>query len=370
MFRPVAPGTDRNGALRKSPSLSLMLILGIETSCDETGVALYDSHCGLLSHSLHSQATMHAAYGGVVPELASRDHIRHLLPLIQDAVHTAHRQLQAIDVIAYTVGPGLAGALLAGAGVAQALAWALGIPVLPVHHLEAHLLSPRLAPDPPDFPFVALLVSGGHTQLMDVTGVGRYTLLGDTLDDAAGEAFDKAAKLLGLPYPGGPALAELADQAAIRVQPGTNHEKDTLELPRPMIASGDLNFSFSGLKTALLTALNNYPPPLTTAQRIALAQAFQEAATEVLATKAMAALAQCKRERLVVAGGVGANHRLRERLHHAAHRDSTRVYYPPVELCTDNGAMIAFCAAQRLMSGVDHARPPGSFAVHPRMPLL
>jgi N6-L-threonylcarbamoyladenine synthase len=333
-----------------------MKVLGFESSCDETGVALYDSERGLLGHAVHSQVAMHEAYGGVVPELASRDHVQRLVPLLRQVLRQADATLDEIDAIAYTAGPGLAGALLVGASFAASLAMARGIPALPVHHLEGHLLSPLLARDPPDFPFVALLVSGGHTQLMRVTGIGHYELLGESLDDAAGEAFDKTAKLLGLGYPGGPQLAQLA----------THGQPDRHKLPRPMLHSGDFDFSFSGLKTAVLTAVRKQP--LDDTGRADLAAEFQEAVTEVLTTKAMAALRHCRMQRLVVAGGVGANRRLRERLDAAAAHTKARVYYPELELCTDNGAMIAFCGAQRLLAGTpgDHS---GVFSVRPRWPL-
>ncbi|MBZ0091977.1 MAG: tRNA (adenosine(37)-N6)-threonylcarbamoyltransferase complex transferase subunit TsaD [Sulfuricellaceae bacterium] len=313
-----------------------MLTLGIETSCDETGIALYHGERGLLAHALHSQVAMHAEYGGVVPELASRDHIRRIVPLIRETVKMAACELSDVDAIAYTQGPGLAGALLVGASVAAALAYALNIPTLGVHHLEGHLLSPLLEENPPAFTFIALLVSGGHTQLMEVGGVGRYALLGETLDDAAGEAFDKTAKLLGLGYPGGPALSKLAEQGT----PGR------FKLPRPMINSGDLNFSFSGLKTAVLTLARKHAPD--EASRADIARAFQEAIVEVLTVKALAAVQQTGHRRLVVAGGVGANRQLRAQLSGAAQRQGIDVYYPKLEFCTDNGAMIAFAGAQRL----------------------
>ena len=333
-----------------------MLVLGIESSCDETGVALYDTGAGLLADAVHSQVEMHEAYGGVVPELASRDHIRRLTPLLRRVLAEADRRLADIDAIAYTAGPGLAGALLVGASFAVALGFSRGIPVLPVHHLEGHLLSPLLSGEPPAFPFVALLVSGGHTQLMRVASVGHYELLGESLDDAAGEAFDKTAKLLGLGYPGGPALAKLAEDG----RPGR------FKLPRPMLHSPDLDFSFSGLKTAVLTVVRERT--LTAGDRADLAHEFQEAVTEVLAAKALAALAACRLDRLVVAGGVGANRRLRERLDRRAARAGYRVFYPELALCTDNGAMIAFCGAQRLLAGA-HTSSDGGFVVRPRWPL-
>ena len=311
-----------------------MLILGIETSCDETGAALYDTTGGLLGEALHSQVDLHALYGGVVPELASRDHVRRLLPLTRDALRQAGRGLADIDLIAYTQGPGLGGALLVGAAVAAGLGLALDRPVVGIHHLEGHLLSPLLAEPRPEFPFVALLVSGGHTQLMRVDGVGRYRLLGETLDDAAGEAFDKTATVLGLGYPGGPALARLAQSGDAR----------KFAFPRPMLASGDLEFSFSGLKTSVLTRVRALGE-LDTQARADLAASFQEAIVEVLVAKCLAALEREGLKTLVVAGGVGANARLRELLRDAARARGAEVHFPPLALCTDNGAMIAFAAA-------------------------
>ncbi|MDO8959317.1 MAG: tRNA (adenosine(37)-N6)-threonylcarbamoyltransferase complex transferase subunit TsaD [Rhodocyclaceae bacterium] len=338
-----------------------MIVLGIETSCDETGVALYDTARGLLAHAIHSQVAMHEEYGGVVPELASRDHIKRLAPLLGHVLAEAGVAKEAIGAVAYTAGPGLAGALLTGASFAEGLALSLGVPALPVHHLEGHLLSPLLADDPAQFPFIALLVSGGHTQIMCVTQVGAYELMGESLDDAAGEAFDKSAQLLGLGYPGGPALAKLAEAGVA----------GRFKLPRPMLASGDFNFSFSGLKTAVLTAARDRP--LEDLDRADLAAEFQEAATEVLATKALAACRQRRLSTLVVAGGVGANRRLRQRLDEAGKRQGVRVCYPETALCTDNGAMIAFAAALRLLAGgYDVAREQqraGGFAVRPRWPL-
>jgi N6-L-threonylcarbamoyladenine synthase len=332
-----------------------MLVLGIETSCDETGVALYDTEAGLLGHALHSQVAMHAEYGGVVPELASRDHIRRLLPLIRQLLAEFDRELVDLDAIAYTQGPGLAGALLVGSAVAASLGYALRIPVIGLHHLEGHLLSPLLAQPAPRFPFVALLVSGGHTQLMRVAGVGDYELLGETVDDAAGEAFDKTAKMLGLPYPGGPALSDLADRG----------NPQRFRLPRPMAASGDLNFSFAGLKTAVLTLAARHPGDATTHADIAAG--FQQAAVDVLVGKAAAALAQTGLDQLVVAGGVGANRRLREALASRSRKDGFTVFYPPLDLCTDNGAMIAFAGALRLgipaeLAGARTLRPFGARA--------
>jgi len=313
-----------------------LLVLGFESSCDETGVALYDTQQGLLSHALHSQVAMHAEFGGVVPELASRDHIRRALPLTEIALKQANKTLADVDGIAYTQGPGLAGALLVGTSIAQSLAFALNVPSVGVHHLEGHLLAPLLEENPPQFPFVALLVSGGHSQLMRVDGIGQYQLLGDTLDDAAGEAFDKTAKLLGLGYPGGPALAKLAASG-----------KSQFTLPRPMLNSGDLNFSFSGLKTAVLT-LANKNQPLTDAIKADIAWEFQEAVTEILTTKCMSALRETGLDNLVVSGGVGANTKLREKLNAATKRKLCKVSYPRLEFCTDNGAMIAFAGAMRL----------------------
>ena len=331
-----------------------MLVLGIETSCDETGVALFDTAAGLLGHALFSQVAMHAEYGGVVPELASRDHIRRLLPLIRQLLGQTSRALNDIDGIAYTQGPGLAGALLVGASVAASLGFALGVPVIGLHHLEGHLLSPLLTTPAPHFPFVALQVSGGHTQLMRVGAVGDYELLGETVDDAAGEAFDKTAKLLGLPYPGGPALAKLADSG----------NPKRFKLPRPMIASGDLNFSFSGLKTAALMLVTREE---ATAQIQAdIAAAFQYAIVEVLVAKSTDAISRTGLDQLVVAGGVGANRRLRDALAQKAASEGFEVFYPPLDLCTDNGAMIAFAGAQRLKAGVIESR---GFSVRPRWEL-
>ena len=336
-----------------------MIVLGIETSCDETGIALYDSALGgrgLLAHAVHSQVALHEEYGGVVPELASRDHVRRLIPLLDQVLAQAGMRKEDIGAVAYTAGPGLAGALLAGASFAAGLALALGVPALPVHHLEGHLLSPLLSSEPADFPFVALLVSGGHTQIMCVQGVGRYEWMGESLDDAAGEAFDKTAQLLGLGYPGGPAVAQLAESGT----PGR------FRLPRPMLNSGDFCFSFSGLKTAVLTAVR--ARALAERDKADLAAEIQEAATEVLATKALAACRARGIKTLVVAGGVGANRRLRERLDAAAQEPGVRVCYPEMALCTDNGAMIAFAGAQHLLAGT--AMPgAGGFAVRPRWPL-
>jgi N6-L-threonylcarbamoyladenine synthase len=343
-----------------------MQILGIESSCDETGVALVETvgegWPRLLAHALHSQIEMHQAYGGVVPELASRDHIRRVLPLTREVMARAGRSLAEVDVVAYTRGPGLAGALLVGSGVACALAAALGKPVIGVHHLEGHLLSPFLSEDPPEFPFVALLVSGGHTQLMRVDGVGRYALLGETIDDAAGEAFDKSAKLMGLPYPGGPGLSRLAEQG----------DPAAYKLPRPLLHSGDLDFSFAGLKTAVLTQCKKIGEAAHTegsSERADLAASTQAAIVEVLVKKSMAALKQTGLQRLVVAGGVGANRELRRQLNALCDKARVRVHYPELHLCTDNGAMIAMAAAMRLQSGAQTAEPRYSFDVKPRWPL-
>ena len=335
-----------------------MLILGIESSCDETGVALYDAaESRLLAHALHSQILMHQDYGGVVPELASRDHIRRTVPLLRKVLQESGRSLDELAAIAYTQGPGLAGALLVGASFAEGLAAALGIPVLPVHHLEGHLLSPLLSSRPPTFPFVALLVSGGHSQLMRVSGVGQYELLGETLDDAAGEAFDKTAKLLGLPYPGGAALSELATQG----------RPEAVKLPRPMLHSGDFDFSFSGLKTAVLTRVREIGEP-DAQQRADIAHGFQQAIVEVLVRKALRAVRDSGLRRLVVAGGVGANRELRRQLDAGAAKAKIEVFYPELEFCTDNGAMIALVGGLRYRAG-QSLKPAGAFAVKPRWPL-
>jgi N6-L-threonylcarbamoyladenine synthase len=329
-------------------------VLGIETSCDETGLAVYDSEQGLLAHALHSQVAMHEAYGGVVPELASRDHIRRVVALSERVLAEAGCGLEDLDGIAYTQGPGLAGALLVGASVANALAFALGKPAIAVHHLEGHLLSPLLGAPRPDFPFVALLVSGGHTQLYHVRCVGSYELLGDTVDDAAGEAFDKTAKVLGLPYPGGPALEKLA----VRGRGGA------VRLPRPMLTSGDLNFSFSGLKTAVLTQVRQ--ETLSDQRRADIARGFQDAIVEVLTRKAVAALDATGLDRLVVAGGVGANRALRASVSAATQDRGAEIFYPDLQFCTDNGAMIALVGALRLR---EHGRTDYVFTVRPRWEL-
>lgn len=358
--------------------MNARLVLGIESSCDETGVALVEMRetgvPKLLAHALYSQIDMHQAYGGVVPELASRDHIRRVIPLTEQVLAEANRSLKDVDVVGFTRGPGLAGALLVGAGVACALGAALGKPVLGVHHLEGHLLSPFLSTDPPEFPFLALLVSGGHTQLMRVDGVGRYELLGETIDDAAGEAFDKSAKLMGLGYPGGPALSRMAEQG----------DPTAFKLPRPLLHSGNLDFSFAGLKTAVMVQAKKLVAardeadgalqagafetlPLQT--RANLAASTEGAIVDVLVRKSLAALKQTGLKRMVVAGGVGANRSLRAQLNAECARQRVRVHYPELGLCTDNGAMIALAAAMRLQSGQQQASEVYAFDVKPRWPL-
>jgi N6-L-threonylcarbamoyladenine synthase len=316
-----------------------MRVIGVETSCDETAVAVYDRTRGLLSHRLYSQVSLHRPYGGVVPELASRDHVRRLLPLVQQCLEESGSSPANLDGIAYTAGPGLIGALLVGAAFARSLAYAWGKPAVAVHHLEGHLLAPLLEADPPAFPFLALLVSGGHTQLIDVAGLARYRILGETLDDAAGEAFDKTAQLLGLPYPGGPAIAALAEQG----------RSGRVVFPRPMLDRPGLEFSFSGLKTAALVALRGREPDET--GRADIARGFEEAVVETLAEKTRRALLATGHRRLVVAGGVGANQRLRERLAAIARATGARLYFPRAEFCTDNGAMIALAGCLRLSRG-------------------
>jgi N6-L-threonylcarbamoyladenine synthase len=336
-----------------------MLVLGIESSCDETGLALYDTERGLLAHALHSQIAMHREYGGVVPELASRDHIRRALPLLEDVLARAGTTSRDIDAIAFTQGPGLAGALLVGASIANALGMAWDKPIIGIHHLEGHLLSPLLVDAPPPFPFVALLVSGGHTQLMRVTDVGIYETLGETLDDAAGEAFDKTAKLLGLGYPGGPEVSRLAQFGT----PGA------VALPRPMLHSGDLDFSFSGLKTAVLTHTKKLGTNVCEQDKADLARGFVDAAVDVLVAKSLAALKKTRLKRLVVAGGVGANQQLREALSGAANKRGFEVHYPDLALCTDNGAMIALAGALRLKRWPAQANRDYAFTVKPRWDL-
>lgn len=348
-----------------------MLVLGIESSCDETGVALVRTRQQgvpeLLSHALYSQIEMHQSFGGVVPELASRDHIRRVIPLANEVLAQAKCSLADVDVVAYTRGPGLAGALLVGAGVACALGAALDRPVLGVHHLEGHLLSPFLSADPPEFPFVALLVSGGHTQLMRVDAVGSYEILGETIDDAAGEAFDKSAKLMGLPYPGGPHLAKLALEG----------NPAAYALPRPLLHSGNLDFSFAGLKTAVLVQSQRMVAAAGVARfedlprqvQADLAASTQAAIVEVLLKKSLTALKETGLQRLVVAGGVGANRDLRTQLDAACTKRKVRVHYAELHLCTDNGAMIAMAAAMRLQSGIQTASANYAFDVKPRWPL-
>lgn len=340
-----------------------MNVLGIESSCDETGVALVGMDGSglprLRAHALHSQVDLHGAYGGVVPELASRDHIRRVLPLIERVLQSARSDLAQVDVVAFTRGPGLAGALLVGAGCACALGAALGKPVLGVHHLEGHLLSPFLSHDPPQFPFVALLVSGGHTQLMQVDGVGRYSLLGETIDDAAGEAFDKSAKLMGLGYPGGPALARLASTG----------DATAFALPRPLLHAANLDFSFAGLKTAVMTQLRRRGGAVCDQDLADLAAGTQAAIVDVLCAKSLRALESTGARRLVVAGGVGANLALRDRLDNACRAHGVRVHYPELEFCTDNGAMIAMAAAMRLHEGIAAASSDYAFDVLPRWSL-
>lgn len=329
-----------------------MLVLGLETSCDETGLALFDSERGLLGQVLYSQIQLHAEYGGVVPELASRDHVRKLIPLLQELLQQTDTSKQQIDAIAYTRGPGLMGALMTGALFGRSLAYALNIPAIGVHHMEGHLLAPLLAEHPPQFPFVALLVSGGHTQLMAAYGIGQYELLGESIDDAAGEAFDKVAKLLGLPYPGGPNIAKLALQG----------NPKAFDLPRPLMHQA-LNFSFSGMKTAVLTHYNKVKGQGLEAD---LAASFQEAMVDTLVKKAIRALKHTGLKQLVIAGGVSANQLLRERLEAELKKQQAQVYYAEPALCTDNGAMIAFAGWQRLKAGQSEGL---SVSTTPRWPM-
>ena len=331
-----------------------MRILGIETSCDETGIAIYDSNQGLLGHALHSQVALHAEYGGVVPELASRDHVQKTLPLIRQVLHETGLKSSDLDGIAYTAGPGLVGALMVGSGIGRSLAYAWQIPAVAVHHMEGHLLAPMLEEQPPAFPFVALLVSGGHTQLVRVDGIGQYQLLGESLDDAAGEAFDKTAKLLGLDYPGGPALAKLAEQG----------QAEKFRFPRPMTDRPGLDFSFSGLKTFALNTMQAYELDHQTKADIALA--FETAVVETLAIKCKRALKQTGLSRLIIAGGVSANQHLRTRLAEVCAQNAAEVYYPRLAFCTDNGAMIAFAGCQRLLAG---ERQGLDFSVRARWPM-
>jgi N6-L-threonylcarbamoyladenine synthase len=351
-----------------------MIVLGIETSCDETGVALYNTEpfetgkpafLGILGQGLHSQIAMHRDYGGVVPELASRDHIRRVLPLLDESLAQSGLKLADIDAVAYTQGPGLAGALLVGSAFAKSLAQGLNLPSIGVHHLEGHLLSPLLGQSTPQFPFIALLVSGGHTQLMKVSGIGQYELLGETLDDAAGEAFDKTAKLLGLDYPGGAAISRLAE----RGRPGM------FDLPKPMLHSGDLDFSFSGLKTAVLNQVKKFEgQKITDANAVSqfhadLASSFVDAIVAVLVSKSVKALKQTGCKHLVLAGGVGANTQLRNSLNEIALKNNFQVHYPPLELCTDNGVMIAFAGALRLLAKNNGSTTSGAFDIKPRWDL-
>ena len=335
-----------------------MRVLGIETSCDDTGVAIYDTEQGLLGHALYSQIETHKEYGGVVPELAARDHIRKVIPLVDAVLAGSDCAAKSIDGIAYTSGPGLAGALLAGSAVAKGLAFAWGVPALGVHHMEGHMLAPMLEADAPQFPFVALLVSGGHTLLTEVKGIGEYKILGQTLDDAVGEAFDKTAKILGLGYPGGPAIARAA----------LNGNPDRYRFPRPMVDRPGMDFSYSGLKTSALTTVqrardkNGELDPQTVAD---IAYAFQEAATDTLTIKCRRALRHTHTDRLVIAGGVGANLRLRELLTQMTETENASLFYPRIEFCTDNGAMIAFAGAQRM----HQATTDLAFSVKPRWSL-
>jgi len=340
-----------------------MLVLGIETSCDETGIALYDSDAGLLSHTLYSQIETHAEFGGVVPELASRDHVRKTLPLISEALANAGLKRDQIEGVAYTSGPGLVGALLVGAAVGRSLAWALAVPAVPVHHMEGHLLAPMLEENVPAFPFIALLVSGGHTQLVEVLGVGQYRLLGESLDDAAGEAFDKTAKMLGLPYPGGPELAWLAELG----DPGR------FRFPRPMTDRPGLDFSFSGLKTfALNTKYKELPDghALNEQQvkqvKADIARAFEDAVVDTLVIKCRRAVRETGCKRLVLAGGVSANKQLREKIQEVLKKEGGQAYYPRPEFCTDNGAMIAYAGWRRLKAGQNESL---RFNVQPRWKL-
>lgn len=331
-----------------------MRVLGIETSCDETGIAIYDSELGLLSHVLYSQIDLHADYGGVVPELASRDHVRKTLPLIRQALEEANCTAMDIDGVAYTAGPGLAGALLVGASIGRSLAFAWQKPAVGVHHMEGHLLAPMLEAEPPAFPFLALLVSGGHTQLVDVQGIGQYQLLGESIDDAAGEAFDKTAKLMGLDYPGGPLLAKMATQG----------DAKAYRFPRPMLDRPGLDFSFSGLKTSAANVIAK--AGRSEQEQADIAASFQQAVVDTLVAKCERALQQTGLTRLVVAGGVSANTSLREQLAALLQKRGGQVFYPRKEFCTDNGAMIAFAGHQRLVAGQQQDL---TIAVQPRWPM-
>lgn len=335
-----------------------MRVLAIESSCDETGIAIYDSEQGLLSHALYSQVEMHAIYGGVVPELASRDHIRKAIPLIKEVMTAANTRSDELDGIAYTSGPGLAGALLVGACLARSLAWSWGLPTLAVHHMEGHLLAPLLEDNAPEFPFVALLVSGGHTQLVDVKGIGQYEVLGESIDDAAGEAFDKTAKMMDLPYPGGPHIAKLAQQGTA----------GRFKFPRPMTDRPGLDFSFSGLKTFARNTIMKCQTEtgLTEQDKADIALAFEQAAVDTLAIKCKRALEQTGRKRLVIAGGVSANKYLREKLHGLMDKLNGEVFYPRPEFCTDNGAMIAYAGCQRMKAGQKDGE---EIVIHPRWPM-
>ena len=321
-----------------------MRVLGLETSCDETGIAIYDSEHGLLAHRIYTQIALHAEYGGVVPELASRDHVRKIEPLIKEVLHEANLSIQQLDGVAYTSGPGLVGALLVAACLGRSLAWALDIPAIGVHHMEGHLLAPMLETPAPEFPFLALLVSGGHTQLMQVDGIGQYTLLGESLDDAAGEAFDKSAKMMGLPYPGGPALSQLA----------ATGNATRFKFPRPMTDRPGLDFSFSGLKTQVRTTILEcaIDGVLADSDKADIAASFQAAVVDTLVLKCLRAVKQTQVKRLIIAGGVGANQQLRAQLREAMTKLGGDVFYPRPELCTDNGAMIAYAGTQRLLAGL------------------
>lgn len=335
-----------------------MRVLGLETSCDETGIALYDSEQGLLAHRVYTQIALHAEYGGVVPELASRDHVRKILPLIKEVLADAKLTIKDIDGVAYTSGPGLVGALMVAVCLGRSLAWALDVPAIGVHHMEGHLLAPMLEDVAPEFPFIALLVSGGHTQLMQVDGIGQYKLLGESLDDAAGEAFDKAAKMMGLPYPGGPALSKLADQG----------DATRFKFPRPMTDRPGLDFSFSGLKTQVRTTILELAVDgvLAEQDKADIAACFQEAVVDTLILKCKRALKETGVKRLIIAGGVGANKKLREGLRSAVTQLGGQVFYPRPELCTDNGAMIAYAGTQRLLAGLNE---PLEVKVTPRWPM-
>lgn len=336
-----------------------MIVLGIESSCDETGLALYDTEKGLLAHVLHSQITIHKKYGGVVPELASRDHIRHMIPLLQQIFNNSQITRTNIDAIAYTQGPGLAGALLVGASLACALGLSLNKPVLGIHHLEGHLLSSFLTKNSLEFPFIALLISGGHTQLIRVDDIGQYIILGETLDDAVGEAFDKSAKILGLDYPGGPAISYLANFG----------NPKTYQLPRPMLYTKNFNFSFSGLKTAVLTLVKNHKKQLNKQDKANIARAFIDAIIEILIVKCVNALKYTGIKRLVIAGGVSANLQLREAFNTTAMQQCYQILYPELEFCTDNGAMIAFAGAVRLQRQPKVAKYEYAFNIKPRWSL-